>query len=84
MERLPKVRIPHDPAGNKLISCLAYAVKALKEMHERKEIEGRAAGSTPSSLTLNDTRLTLLRRQTNGLSRHPASRRQRPKRHRMQ
>jgi hypothetical protein len=39
--------------------CLAYAVKALKAMHERKEIEGRAAGSLPSPLTLHDTWLTL-------------------------
>lgn len=38
---------------------IAYAVKALKEMHERKEIEGRAAGSIPSSRTLDDTQLTL-------------------------
>ncbi|KAL3704190.1 hypothetical protein TMatcc_009881 [Talaromyces marneffei ATCC 18224] len=34
MEKLPKAHV----------ICLAYTMKALKEMHERKEIEGRAAG----------------------------------------
>lgn len=28
-----------------MLGLAAFAVKALKEMHERKEIEGRAAGS---------------------------------------
>ena len=40
---------------------LAYAAKALKEMHERKEIEGRAAGCFPFHI---DTRRTV----THGIS----------------